>query len=234
MPHLGNYILKLTGVIPDAIGIDIGGSVGVSAMSAMAGLNILWHTRSEVNRAFYPEVHAYYGGNVSFTAGTIFESFLTPPNATASVQVLLAWANHYDKDGKNKPSSSSWVANGFNWTGTFWSVGFSVPVPPRFTLVGSYFKSIPFTARPKDTDVWVGVSFGIGVSGKFTVKSPFVNMDVTKLLNFEKLGLALNHSQTEYGLVYGNGSDYIPQKGNQDIAGWHLRHPVNQNDYPVK
>lgn len=234
VPHLGNYVFDLTGIIPDAIGLDIGGAIGASAASGMAGINLIWHTRGE--KANYPEVHVYYGGSGSLTAGAIFDSFLTMPNASASVQLILAWANHYDKNGKNSPSTNAWVANGFNWTGTFWSVGFSVPIPPRFTFVGSYFKSAPFFAypvseRPADTDIWVGVSLGVGISGKFKITSPHFKLDVTKLLDFKKLDLSVNHSQTEYGLIYGNGNDFNSLRKDQDITGWHIFHPVNQNDY---
>ena len=227
-PHLGNYVLSLTGILPDAIGIDIGASAGVSAASGVAGLNILWHTRGEGNRAWYPEVHVYYGYSGSLTMGAIFQSLLAPPNAAAAVQIILAWARTYDKEGMSKPASNAWVANGFNWTGTVWSYGFSVPIPPRLTLVGSYYQSIPIFSDIRSTSVWRGVSFGIGVSGKLQVKSPIIKLDVTKLLNLK--ALSANQSKTEYGLVYGNGSDFIPQRGNRDIAGWHM--PVNQNDYP--
>jgi hypothetical protein len=235
VPHLGNYILQLTGIVPDAIGLDIGASAGVSMASGMAGLNIIWHTRGEGGRRWYPEVHVYYGYSASFTIGAIFQSLLAPPNAAAAVQVILAWAKEYDSQGRSKPAASQWVANGFNWTGTFWSVGFSVPVPPRFTFVGSYYQSVPFRDENQQTiirnqTVWAGVSLGIGVSGKLKVKSPFIKLDLTRILDFKKLNLALNQSQTEYGLIYGNGRDYIPQRGNRDISGWHL--PVNQNDYP--
>lgn len=67
VPHLGNYILSLTGVIPDAIGIDISASIGSDVrsplgscgLSAQGGLNLIWHTRGEGNRAWYPQVHIY-------------------------------------------------------------------------------------------------------------------------------------------------------------------------------
>ena len=232
VPHLGNYILNLTGILPDAIGLDIGASAGVSAASGMAGLNIIWHTRGEGGRAYYPEVHVYYGYSGSFTVGAFFESLITPPNATAAVQIILAWARSYDKDGVSSPAPSSWVADGFNWTGTFWSAGISFPIPPRFTFVGSYYKSVPFGSKPVLTKVWQGVSFGIGVSGKLKVKSPFIKLDVTKLLDWKKLNLSVNQSKTEYGLIYGNGNDFIPAKGKraqQAVGGWHW--PINQNDY---
>lgn len=138
MPHLSNYVLSLTGILPDAIGIDIGGSIGAGVFSAVGGINILWHTRGEGNRAWYPEVHEYYGYSGSFNTESVYKSIIDlSPNASAAVQVLLAGARTCNKEGKSKPASNAWVANGFNWTGTFWSSGFSVPLPPRFTLVGS-------------------------------------------------------------------------------------------------
>ena len=230
VPHLGNYVLDLTGILPDAIGIDIGASAGASMVSGMAGLNILWHTRGEGSRAWYPEVHVYYGYSGSFTVGAIFDSLISPPNAAAAVQIILAWARRYDEKRVGRPADNAWIANGFNWTGTFWSTGFSVPIPPRFTVVGSYYQSFPFHTQPKNTSAWLGVSIGIGVSGKLKVKAPFIKLDLTKVLDFKKLGLALNESKTEYGLVYGNGNDYIPQRNNRDITGWHF--PINQNNYP--
>jgi hypothetical protein len=235
VPHLGNYILDLTGILPDAIGIDIGTSAGASMASGLAGINILWHTRGEGNRTWYPEIHVYYGYSASFTIGSIFDSVLTPPNVSGAVQLILAWAKEYNSKGQSKPAPNKWVANGFNWTGTFWSVGFSVPVPPRFNFVGSYYQSVPFrdeNQQPtiRNQTVWAGISLGIGMSGKLKLKSPFIKLDVTKILNLRKLNLSLNQSQTEYGLVYGNGGDYIPQLKNKDITGWHL--PINQNNYP--
>ena len=141
VPHLSNYVLSLTGTLPDAIGIDIGFSAGASVFTAMGGVNILWHTRGEGQRAGYPELHVYHGGGLNVTWAGIGELLKTPPNAAGAVQVILAWATVYDANGRAKPASNSWVANGFNWTGYFWSWGFSfpIPVPPFLNLVGSYF-----------------------------------------------------------------------------------------------
>lgn len=229
VPHLGNYVLDLTGILPDAIGIDIGASAGASVFSLVGGINILWHTRGEGNRSWYPEIHEYYGYSGSFNMESVYKSITDfAPNASAAVQILLAWARTYDDKGRSEPASNKWVANGFNWTGTFWSAGFSIPLPPRFTLVGSYYQSVPFYSSPKTTSVWRGVSFGIGVAGKTHIKSPFIKLDLTKILDLKHL--SVNQSKTEYGLVFGNGNDFIPQRANRDITGWHM--PVNQNDYP--
>lgn len=229
VPRLGNYVLDLTGTIPDAIGIDIGISAGAGVFSAVGGINILWHTRGEGNRAGHPELHEYYGYSGSFNIESVYKSITDlSPNASAAIQVILAWARTYDNAGNSKPASDRWVANGFNWTGTFWSAGFSVPLPPWLTLVGAYYQSVPFYSAPRTTSVWSGVSFGIGVSGKLKARLPFIKLDLTKILALKKL--SVNQSKTEYGLVYGNGNDFIPQRGNRDITGWHK--PVNQNDYP--
>ncbi|RZK26208.1 MAG: hypothetical protein EOO63_14985, partial [Hymenobacter sp.] len=40
VPHLGNYVLDLTGILPDAIGLDIGVSAGAGVFSVLEGLNI--------------------------------------------------------------------------------------------------------------------------------------------------------------------------------------------------
>ena len=102
-----------------------------------------------------------------------------------------------------------------------------MPLPPRFTLVGSYFRS---SFSRKDVTFWHGVTVGIGVSGKLNVKAPIVKLDLSTILSFKTP--AINWSQTEYGLVYGNGQDFIPaskKRAQQNIDGWHW--PINQNDY---
>jgi len=227
VPHLGNYILNLTGIVPDAIGLDIGASMGAGPMNGMIGLNVIFHTRGEGKDMLYPEIHVYYGGSGGLTVGSLFTSFLNPPNVAASVQVILAWARRYDTKGRGYPASDSWVANGFNWTGTFWGASFSVPLPPRFTLVGSYFRS-SFALR--DVTYWHGVSVGVGVSGKLKIKAPVVELDLSAILSFKKP--TVSWTQTEYGLVYGNGHDFIPAtktRAQQSIDGLHA--PINQNDY---
>ncbi|WP_156176458.1 hypothetical protein [Hymenobacter terrenus] len=77
--------------------------------------------------------------------------------------------------------------------------------------MGSYFQSVKFGGAPKNTTVWKGVSFGIGVSGKFTVKTPFIKLDVQQL--FEIKDMVISQSQTKYGLVFGN--DFIPPAKNR-------------------
>ncbi|RYE32708.1 MAG: hypothetical protein EOP42_09110 [Sphingobacteriaceae bacterium] len=155
----------------------------------------------------------------------------------------MAWATYYDLKGNPHPESSSWVANGFNWTGTFYSVGVSIPTPWGINLVGSYFSSnfsqmrhvLNKRIKPKDEHVWWGVS--IGISGGLPKALP------TELFSLAKLALdsTLGFARTEYSLVYGNGHDFNTIDGNVDISGWqglqrdksmlgwHLG--VNQNNY---
>ena len=50
---------------------------------------------------------------------------------------------------------------------------------------------------------------------------------------FKLKDMGVNQSETEYGLVFGNGNDFIPAAKNrkqQSINGWEW--PVNQNNYP--
>lgn len=101
-------------------------------------------------------------------------------NAAGTVQLILAWAKEHNSRDQSKPTSNKWVANGFNWTGTFWSVGFSVPISPRFNFVGSYYQSVPFKNEQQQTiirnqTVWSGVSLKIGVSSKLKLKFPLSN-----------------------------------------------------------
>ena len=243
VPVLGNYVLSLTGIIPDAIGIDIGAAAGVglslgtsvSFTPLMGGINLIWHTRGEGNRWMYPELHVYHG----LSAETDTTSPLSAVSkgsiglkASAAVQVVLAWARTYDGEGRHRPASDAWVANGYNWTGSFWSVGLSVPIPP-YTLVGSAYQSVPFGENPRSTTVWRGVSFGIGVSGDRQIIGK--KLDINKIVNWKDFAGSI--SKTEYGLAYGNGNDFIPAthipalqvRADQGIDGWHM--PVNQNDY---
>lgn len=60
-------------------------------------------------------------------------------------------------------------------------------------------------------------------------------LDITKILNWKDY--AGSYAKTNYGLVYGNGNDFIPAthipalqvRADQHIDGWHM--PVNQDDY---
>lgn len=62
VPRLGNYVPGLTGILPDAIGVDSGVSAGIdvkspigsSGLSAQGGVNVLWHTRGEGQARLVP------------------------------------------------------------------------------------------------------------------------------------------------------------------------------------
>lgn len=84
-------------------------------------------------RAWYPEVHLYYGSSGSFSLGTVLSglSSVLSPNVSGAAQIILAWAREYHKIGVGRPARNAWIANGYNWTGTFWSTGFSMPIPPE-------------------------------------------------------------------------------------------------------
>jgi hypothetical protein len=92
---------------------------------------------------------------------------------SVSGSIFLAWATYYDLKGNPHPESSSWVANDFNWTGTFYSIGVFIPTPWGINLDGSYFSSnfsqmryvLNKRIKPKDEHVWWGVS--VGISGGY-------------------------------------------------------------------
>ncbi|MDQ2771915.1 MAG: hypothetical protein M3Y54_15610 [Bacteroidota bacterium] len=159
----------------------------------------------------------------------------------------MAWATDYDANGQGHPAKNAWVANGFNWTGTFWSVGISIPTPWGFNLVGSYFSSdlrairhlVNKNQQPTKTTVWSGVSLGASWG---LPKSAAMPKDLFNATKFMLKKSALSISKTEYSLVFGNGRDFNDKLPNRpDISGlqglrkgqhwydWHLG--VNQNDY---
>ena len=59
---IGHRVFDLTGILPDAIGIDLNGAGSFSIASALYGANVVWHTRGE-NNNLVPEVHFYKGLN---------------------------------------------------------------------------------------------------------------------------------------------------------------------------
>ena len=219
---IGHRVYNLTGILPDAIGIDLNAGVGVQAFSMSGGVNFIWHTRGDVT--LFPEVHFYKGANLGFAKG------ITSAGTDASVggALLLAWATVYDKDGHASPAPSAWVANGYNWTGYFWSASLSIPTPCGFNATVSYFTSDWHPVR-KANKVWWGVSIGASRSLQPTGNLPSKAWDIAKLLA-GKTGLAL--SQQEYSMVYGNGKDYLlDQYGRptKSIAGWQWF--IDQNNY---
>lgn len=163
-------------------------------------------------------------------------------NLSGAVQLALGWARFHDNDGNGYPASNSWVANGYNWTGKFYSVGISIPVYGAFSLVGSYYQSMPFLSRLNDAKMWRGISIGVGVSAKamkstgLTSKTGVketgwkIKPDIANIFkNFgpHKLkNLGLSQAVTNYGLLYGNGGDFIPAVEKtglpkRPITGWH-------------
>lgn len=232
VPHLANLTFDLKGVLPDAFGLDIGlaggielnntlaifpklGGLGAAGWSGVGGINILWHSRGDL-QAGWPEIHWYHGHSATASRGSVvtaISELLSPVSLSGAAQLILAWARRYDNDGVPHPSSNRWVANGYNWTGTFWSNGFSIPVYGKFSLTCSYYKSVESLDRLKNVDVWQGISIGVGISAKLTLKTGFKWDDVARisLKDLSNLkSLSLNQSVTHYGLWYGNGGDYIP------------------------
>lgn len=219
---------------PDAIGLDFNVSGNASLASGVAGINILWHTRGE-KLWYLPEIHWYKGKGPVVGKGVPISI-----GAGISASIFVGWATYFDAKGRRSPSSNAWVANGFNWTGYFWSVGASIPTPWGVSVAGSYFASDEryFTlATPTLTNVWWGLSLGISWSVPATAKFP------TNFLTKTPVGASANLMKTDYSLIYGNGNDFNTKtKTPQDISGWHglqmgsdIFHwtlGIDQNDYP--
>ncbi|HEX8326832.1 MAG TPA: hypothetical protein VF629_04780 [Hymenobacter sp.] len=244
---IGHRHIDLTGVLPDSIGLDFNGGGAFGPISGVGGVNVLWHMRGET-KWYVPEVHVYWGGALS-TGWDV--SKVTPVksavSAAVSVSIFLAWATEYDTRGVGRPAKSAWVANGFNWTGYFYSVGVSIPTPWGFNLVGSYFSSdirsirhlVNKNQQPTTTTVWWGVSLGVSWGLPKSAAMPTSLFEAAKFV-FKKSSMSV--SRTEYALVYGNGQDYNDKlPGRPDISGvqgfrkgeglfdWRLG--VNQNNY---
>ena len=200
----------------------------------MAGINFIWHTRGEATgQVRFPEWHVYHGYGVNLMANAILNSFKSGPNASAAVQLILGWGVDFDNKGVGRPVSSQWIANGYNWTGYFYNIGFSIPVYGKLSLVGSYFQSVPYDSTYRGMKVWRGVSIGVGagVGTALSRKSPFLKIDVFKRFDWRVFTRSMGGSRTEFGMVYGNGRDFIPTRRNQSVAGWHPLPGINQNDY---
>jgi len=233
VPRLNNYVFDLTGILPDAVGLDLGVTAGASIGFGAAGINFIWHTRGEATgRARYPEWHVYHGWGFSLTAGAIVDSFKAGINAMGAVQLIIGWAVDFDSKGVRRPAPNEWVANGYNWTGYFYNIGVAIPVYGKFSLVGSYFQSVPYTSDYKGVTVWRGVSIGVGfgVGTKFIKTKPFVKIDVFKSFDWRVFTRSMSGSRTEFGMVYGNGRDFMP-KTHESLDGWHSLPGINQNDY---
>ena len=61
---IGHRHIELTGILPDAIGLDFNGGGALGPISGVGGVNVLWHTRGEA-QWYVPEVHVYWGGAYS-------------------------------------------------------------------------------------------------------------------------------------------------------------------------
>jgi hypothetical protein len=262
VPHLSNHTVDLTGYLPDAIGLDIGLAGGLdlhtplfsAGLSGLGGINLIWHTRGDA-QASRPEVHIYYGHSKNLSRGSIIDSLsslASPLNLSGAVQLVLAWASFYTDKGVGYSAPSAWVANGYNWTGTFYSAGFSLPVYGAFSFVCSYYQSIPLFEKLEGAKMWRGISIGVGVSAKalkvtgLTSKTGVketrwrIKPDIANIFKnfgghkFKNLGFG--QSETEYGLLYGNGGDFIPAAKKtglpqRSITGWHWGDfpGINQN-----
>ena len=251
VPHLSNHTVDLVGYLPDAIGLDIGLAGGLdlhtpffsAGLSGLGGLNLIWHTRGD-SQASWPEVHVYYGHSANLSKGSVIDSIssvVSPVNLSGAVQLILAWARFHTKEGVGYPANNAWVANGYNWTGKFYSVGFSIPVYGPLSLAASYYQSVPFFDGLGYAKMWRGISIGVGVSAKvmkitglasktgvretgWRIKPDIAN--IFQNFGWRKLkDLGLGKSVTNYGLLYGNGGDFIPaaEKAGlpqRPITGW--------------
>ena len=255
VPHLSNHTVDLVGYLPDTIGLDIGLGAGADATSpvfsagasALGGINFIWHTRGD-SQAGWPEVHIYYGYSFNASRGSYTKrnTILTAPsfaltgNASGAAQLLLGWARFEIGNGESRPATNEWVGNGYNWTGKFYARSLMLPVYGAFSIAGSYFQSVPFgQGIPIGTRFWRGISLGVGVSAKALPKTSLggksgwqIKPDIKNIFkNFgwHKLkSIGVGQSETNYGLLYGNGGDFIPAseetgKPREAIDGWHWR-----------
>lgn len=219
---IGHRVFNLTGILPDAIGIDINAAAGHSAFSVSGGVNLIWHTRGDVN--LFPEIHLYKGANVAFGKTT----YSAGTDASIAGALILAWASEYDGLGRKKPAPSSWVANGYNWTGYFWSGSLSIPTPWGFNATVSYFTSDWHPVRVNNK-VWWGFSLGVSRNMQPMGKMPSQLWNIAKILAGAG---SLSLSQQEYYMVFGNGKDYmLDRRGRptKDISGWQWF--IDQNNY---
>lgn len=252
VPHLSNSIVDLVGYLPDTIGLDIGLAAGAgitipffsAGASGLGGINLIWHTRGDAH-ASWPEVHLYYGYSANGGRGSLNKrnslldatKFALAGNASGAAQLVLGWARFLDENGNSGPSSNEWVGNGYNWTGKFYTASFVQPVYGAWSIACSYFQSIlPFAKVEGVTNIWRGISLGVGVSAKLIPKTGLgvktgwrIKPDIANIFkNFgiHKLkGLGIGLSETNYSLVYGNGGDFIPASGKlpkRDIGGGHF------------
>lgn len=238
VPHLSNLTFDLTGVLPDAFGLDIGlaggfelnnpfaskSSAGSVGLAGVGGINLIWHSRGDLQEG-WPEIHWYHGHSATASRGSVvtaISELLSPVSLSGAAQLILAWARRYDNEGVPHPSSNRWVANGYNWTGTFWSNGFSIPVYGKASLVCSYYKSVESLTGLKNVDIWRGVSIGVGVSAKFTVKTGFKWDDVTRI-RLKDLSNLKSDSALPTAL-YAGSCNQVPNRGPISDSGARPHH----------
>ena len=252
VPYLSNSTVDLTGYLPDTIGLDIGLAAGASATipffsagaSGLGGINFVWHTRGD-SYAGWPEVHLYYGYGGNAGRGSLNKrnslldatKFALAGNASGAAQLILGWARYIDAKGNSGPASNEWVGNGYNWTGKFYTVSFVQPVYGALSFACSYFQSVaPFAEVKKITNIWRGISIGVGLSAKLIPKTGLgvkagwrIKPDIANIFKnfgvhkFKSLGIS--PSVNNYSLVYGNGGDFIPasdEMPKRDIGGGHF------------
>ena len=205
----GNYSFSTNELKPDAIGLDLG-VTGTAGVSITGGVNLLWHTRGEKpSDQYYPEVYAYGGVGAGSDVAV-----------NGSVSLVMAWATNED----GTMASNDYVANGFNWSGDFWSAGIALG-EGGYAGGGSYFTSQkPFGIRNKRT--WSGIQFGWTPGASATAGMGKLG-DVLK--NINKFSLGANAMKSYYYLLYGNGSDYLPKTG-KDVSGWNILNPIDPAD----
>ena len=210
---IGKHTIDLSGVEdPDAIGLDLGGSINLKWLGGQVGINLLWKTRGEDGN-WKPEIFFYKSAG-AFADNTGNKGV----GAGGSTSVIFGYASTYDpttgKEQKytgNNGEGNKWVANGMNWTGNFWTVTGSVNLK-AVSLIGSKFYGYD-PSKPKPVGpYWHGFEVGVGKSlGKVTSRS-----------------VAANAQIQYFYLLYGNGGDYL--KNGEDVSGTNFLNPKDPED----
>jgi len=203
----GNYSFGLQDAVPDAIGIDLNLSGGM-LLGGSVGVNLLWHTRGS-DVGVKPEVHLYDGlsGGTSVAGG-------------ASIGIIAAWATQ----SNGTHSSDSFVANGVNWTGAFYSASVGAG-----SFTGSYFTSDNPFDKSSDNNKWSGIQVNYSPT---SLQMP--NMKDVRSL-FDLPSKDVNYSKSSYYMLYGNGGDVLnynttTTKDDLNVNGWHWLNPIDPND----
>lgn len=197
-----NVSIDVSPMMPDAIGLDIGGSATIPFVTGSFGTNLIWHTRGEKEGdRWTPEVHVYVGGGVSFNPHLA---------ANGNAGLLFGWAENPD----GSEASDKFVANGMNWTGKFWNT--SVALGEAWVAGGATYFIERDPAKVAKGEAWRGIEFVYTPGGSCTA-------------GLGKLGKILGDwngsaSETYYWMVYGNGSEELLNVKN--VSGLHW--PVSQ------